>query len=281
MYLRSAAQAKRFFFGMMLCVCIALLAWREYSLLPDGRLHLLFLDVGQGDAALIVTPQGRRILIDGGPDWTALRQLGEHLPFFDRRIDLLVLTHPHQDHLASFPEIIRRYPVGSVLMAGTPYVLGRYQAFMDALATERVPVIGPEVRRIQVESGVTLAVLWPPPDTFGAQVGNVNIASVVTMLEYRTHRALFTGDIEEVTERELVRLNTDLHADILKVPHHGSRGSSSAQFLQAVGMATAVISSGSGNTFGHPRPEALQRLAEAGALIRRTDQEGTIAITWD
>lgn len=272
---------KRLCSGVLLLLFVAALGWRELSLLPDGRLHLYFLDIGQGDSALIVTPHGRRILIDGGPDWTALRHLGDLLPFFDRRIDVMVLTHPHQDHLASFPEILKRYPVGSFLMAGTPYTLGRYQATLDELAVRHVAVLGPDARDIAVESGVTLRVLWPPPGTFGAQVKNVNIASMVTMLEYHGRRALFTGDIEEVTERELVRLKADLRADILKVPHHGSRGSSSAPFLNAVGMTTAVISSGSGNTFGHPRPEALERLAAAGAVIRRTDREGTIAITWD
>jgi competence protein ComEC len=266
------------------CACVALflgtLAWREASLLPDGRLRVKFLDVGQGDAALILTPSGRRILIDGGPDWRALSHLGDALPFFDRRIDVLVLTHPHLDHLASFPEVLKRYPVGTVLMAGTPYALGRYQAMLELMQEKGVPAIGPEAGVIRVESGVTLTVLWPPPGTFGASVKNVNTASVTAMLEYRGTRVLFAGDMEEDVERELLLRGTDVRADVLKVAHHGSRGSSTAAFLRAVGASVAVISSGSGNTFGHPRPEALRRLSDAGMEIRRTDLEGTVEFAW-
>ena len=276
-----ASTGKRLLSGGLIFLFLAVLGWREWSLSADGKLHVQFLDVGQGDSALIVTPSGKRVLIDAGPDWSALSRLGERLPFFDRHIDLVVLTHPHLDHLAAFPEIFRRHRVGSLLMAGTPYALGRYQAMLEDAGDAGIAVLGPDTREVVLESGAVLRVLWPPANTFGATVNNVNHASVVAMLEYGGRRVLFTGDIEEETERELVLRGADLRADILKVAHHGSRGSSGEAFLRAVGAGTAVISSGSGNTYGHPRPEALERLTSAGMRIRRTDLEGTIAVVWD
>src|SRR3989344_5109998 len=107
-------------------VAALVLCLREVSLLPDGRLHAYFLDVGQGDAALIVSPSGKQIVIDGGPDTALLEHLGRLMPFFDRSIDLLVLSHPNLDHIAAFPELLRRYRVGHVLFTGVKYPLGQY-----------------------------------------------------------------------------------------------------------------------------------------------------------
>lgn len=256
------------------------LAMREWSLHPDGRLHLRFLAVGQGDSALVLTPEGKSIVIDGGPDWSTLEELGNYLPFLHRRIDLLVLSHPNLDHLLSFPEILKRYSVGGIVMAGTENSLPRYQEIFALAERNAVPMFMVSAgQMIAIEQNVTMNILWPPKIMPKGFSKNDNNQSVVLMLTYNSHRALFTGDEEHQVEETLVRSHADLKADILKVAHHGSRTSSTDAFLRAVHPSLAVISVGK-NSYGHPRPEVLKLLKDAGAEIHRTDEEGTIEVVW-
>ena len=262
-----------------LCL-VSILGFREWMLRPDGKLHLRFLDVGQGDSALLVTPSGKTIVIDGGPDWSTLEDFGIYLPFFRRRIDLLVLSHPNLDHLLSFPEILKRYDVGAIAMAETPNPLPRYNEIFSLANTHRVPLLTLFAgKTIDLGDGARMNVLWPPSAMPKGFPKNDNDASVVFMLEYKNHRALFTGDEEHQVEETLVRSHADLRADILKVAHHGSRTSSTDAFLRAVRPSIAIISVGE-NTYGHPRPEVLNALERAGAEVRRTDREGTMEIVW-
>ncbi len=267
---------------VLFCVtfAIALLALREWNLQPDQHLHIRFFDVGQGDSALITTPGGKTVLIDGGPDWSTLQELGTSLPFFKRRIDLLQLSHPNLDHLVSFPEILRRYEVGGVLLSGVDHSLPRYNEVFALAKKHAVPIVRVSAgNTVDLGDGVTLRILWPPermPVGFSREANN---ASVVFMLEYLGKRALFTGDAEKPVEETLVRSHLNLKADLLKVSHHGSLTSSTTAFLKAVSPALAVISVGK-NSYGHPRPEVLAALQRVGAEIRRTDEEGTIDIVW-
>ncbi len=253
---------------------------REWTLLPDGKMHLRFLSVGQGDSALLRTPEGKTILIDGGPDWSTLEDLGEYLPFLHRRIDLLVLSHPNLDHLLSFPEILKRYKVGGIVMSGTENALPRYRQIFNLAAEHSVPILVVAAgQSIEVEDNVTMEILWPPKTMPKGFTKNSNDASLVFMLRYRNHRALFTGDIEKPTEETLVRAHADLKADILKIAHHGSKTSSTDAFLQAVSPSLAVLSVGK-NSYGHPRPEILEKLKSMEVETRRTDLEGTIEVLW-
>ncbi len=262
---------------MLLALCA-----REWLLLPDGRAHLSILNIGQGDSILLTTPQGHRILIDGGPDLTTLEELGRHLPFFDRHIDLLVLSHPHIDHIASFPPILERYQVDAVLMNNTQYGSPRYQHFLSLLRTEHIPVMEPDTHgAIVFDDGFILERLWPPHGWFGAAPKNVHDAMVVLRAHYKNHTALLTGDLEAKYEAAILKLGTDVHADILKIGHHGSLTSTSTGFLVAVHPSLAVISAGKDNPFGHPRPQTLTRLAHFHIPIKRTDRDGTIEIVWE
>ena len=270
---------KRWLFFLAALVAIGL-GIREYSLSSDQKVHLYFLSVGQGDSTLIVTPKGKRILIDGGPDWSTLESLGTHLPFLDRHIDLLVLSHPNLDHLLSFPEIMKRYSIGGLALSGTENALPRYQKMFALAGEKNIPLVTLSAgQRITIEDDVFFDVLWPPvimPTGFSK---NENNASAVLMLLYKNHRALFTGDMEKPVEETLVRAHVDLKTDILKVAHHGSRSSSSTGFLLAAKPALAVISVGK-NTYGHPRAEIIERLRSIGADVQRTDQAGTIEVVW-
>ncbi len=256
------------------------LSMREWSLYPDGHLHLHFLAVGQGDSALIVTPEGKSIVIDGGPDWSTLEGLGKYRPFLNRHIDLLVLSHPNLDHLLSFPEILKRYSVGGIALSGAENSLPRYREIFALAAKNAVPIITVSAgQTVNIEKGVNMNILWPPKPMPKGFPKNDNDQSVVLMLTYNGHRALFTGDEEHQVEETLVRSHTDLQANILKVAHHGSRTSSSTGFLLAVHPSLAVISVGE-NTYGHPRPEIVKRLEAMGAEVRRTDEDGTVEVVW-
>ncbi len=254
---------------------------RELRLRPDGRLHAYFLDIGQGDSILLVTPGGKQILIDGGPDLKALEHLGRFLPFFDRSLDLVVLTHPNLDHLAAFPEILRRYRTEAFLFTGVAFKFPRYDAILAELRESDTQVSFADPKRdIDMGDGVILDIVWPPRDVFGKEFSEVNDTAMVIRVLHASGSILLTGDIEEKAEEEILRTGADIQSTVLKVAHHGSRTSSSTGFLLAVRPSLAVISLGAENTYGHPHAVTLDRLRAFGIPIRRTDLEGTVEITF-
>jgi competence protein ComEC len=255
---------------------------QQYRLAHPGEFRAHFLDVGQGDSALLVTPSGRQVLIDGGPDLSALRGVARHMPLLDRSIDLLVLSHAHLDHLAAFPEILRRYRVGAILMTGTDTSLPRYAELLTLVKQQNIPIFFADPQRdIDLGDGVMLDVLWPPPVLTGRKMKDENDASVVLRASYGSGSILFTGDAGEDPEHAMLAAGVDVKAGILKVGHHGSKHSTSTGFLLAVNPTLAVISSGSGNTYGHPHPVILQRLRHFGVPVRITQEEGDISVAWD
>jgi len=255
-----------------------LLGIRELRLLPDGRMHAHVLDVGQGDAILLVSPSGKHILIDGGPDTTVLRRLGKHMSFFDRTIELLVLTHPDADHVVGLPEILRRYRVEQVLLTGVRHDTAKYAWFIDELMRRRIPVLTPDpATDLDLGDGMVLDVIWPDPTIFGTVPDDANDTSIVLRAMTNDTRILLTGDIEEKAEHAILRSGADLTADILKVPHHGSRTSSSTGFLLATGPTLALVSAAKNSQFGHPHEDVLDRYAHFGIPVRNTGWEGVLS----
>ena len=232
-----------------------LLAW-VVGQAPDDKLHLVFCDVGQGDASLIIKGDFQ-MLIDTGPkNGGVVACLGRQMPFWDRQIEVLVNSHPQADHVGALAEVEKRYEIGKKLLTG---------------------VAGDRIRY----GDLAFDVVWPSES--GRVPGtstDPNQLSVVIELNYGKFRALFTGDLGEVEERVLARDGSLRGTDVLKVAHHGSKYSSSAEFLSAVAPKLAVISVGK-NNYGHPTNEALVRLAAAGARIWRTDKQGELEIITD
>jgi competence protein ComEC len=265
-----------------LCIVLTamcLLAGRELLLLPDGKLYVHFLDVGQGDATLVVTPSGKQILIDGGPDTGTLEHLGRYMPFFDRTIDLLVLTHPNADHLTALPEILRRYSVASVLLSGSDYGLGRYEAVIDEILSQKISVVlADPMQQIDMGDGVLLDVLWPSKETLAEL--DVNNASVVLRVLYKEESILLPGDIEFMAEQAILQSGISLRSTVLKAAHHGSKTSSSTGFLLATNPELVIVSAGEENRFGHPNTEVVHRLENMGIPLRSTAKEGTISLTF-
>ncbi len=254
----------------------------------ESRQNLLvtFFDVGQGDAIFIEVPNGNQILIDGGPNDAVLAKLGRAMPFWDRSLDLLILTHPDADHLNGLLEVLRRYDVGMVLETGVLHSTPQYQEWRQLLEERGVRVVMVERgQRISFGRGAEMDILAPFENYSGKLVGKVNNTSIVGRFVHGENSLLLTGDIEKLVERRLVfdSLNSSfiiLNSDVLKIPHHGSKTSSSEEFLRAVSPEVAIIQVGQ-NRYGHPTQEVLERLAAIGAKILRNDLDGDIRMISD
>jgi competence protein ComEC len=262
---------------------VAMLVWTAAFSMPDGRLRVTFLDVGQGDAVLIETPGGRQVLVDGGPSPSALVDgVGRRLPFWDRSLDLVILTHPDEDHVGGLIPIVERYQVARALEPGIPQRSGAYLGWLELLAEKDVPTFQARTGlRISLGDGVWLRVLNPPQPLVRDTGADDNNNGVVLRLEYGQVAFLLTADIEAATETRLVAEGQPLQAQVLKVAHHGSDTSTTPAFLAAVAPWVAVVSVGADNRFGHPGEAVLARLAEANIPVYRTDQHGDIEFVTD
>ncbi|HEU0172767.1 MAG TPA: ComEC/Rec2 family competence protein [Blastocatellia bacterium] len=253
----------------------------------QGRLQIYALDVGQGDSFLIITPEGKSVLIDAG-----LPQAGDEVVAALRKrniqsLDLAVATHPHADHIGGMRLVIENFGVKNFLDSGQIYASKEYERMLRAIKEKGIKFIeAKKGMKFDLDSGVEFEVLnpegngqWITKVRRGGSVENAN--SVVLRLTYGNFSMLFTGDAETETEDLMMKSGVPLRAQVLKVGHHGSRYATSAKFLEAVAPEAAVISVGAGNRYGHPAPQTLDRLQEAGVKIYRTDLNGEIAIVTD
>lgn len=247
-----------------------------FELAPDDKVKIDFLDVGQGSAVLISAPSNKQALIDGGPSSVILAKLGKILPVFDRKIELVILTHPDSDHLSGLIEVLKRYEVGQILETGIVADSAEYQAWNDLIKAKNIPIIFARAgQEVKIADNLTLKILYPLDKINGQDFSEkTNSSSIVAKLIYGQNSFLFTGDTEKNTEWALNYQGVDLQADILQVGHHGSKNSTSPAFLAAVMPRIAVIQVGAKNKYGHPAPEILERLQ--GLDILRTDLLGNI-----
>jgi len=237
----------------------------------SGQFEVTALDVGQGDAILVTTPHGRHWLIDGGPSGIELaRQLGQVLPPRERTIDRIYLTHPQQDHLGGFPDLLARYDVKNELDNGHASAVLAYALYLTRARNRAEVHAGDSF----TEDGVLLEILWPPP---GYDDSQPNDTALIMRITYGTTRVLLTSDSEAAAQLALMQEN-DVRADVLKVPHHGSK-TTSPDFLDAVAPSVALISVGTDNTYGHPTQEILDALV--GTTILRTDLQGRVTVRSD
>ena len=268
-------------------IVIVLLTGRLAAAGADGRLHVHILDIGQGDAILVVTPDGRQLLIDGGPDpAAALQALGRLLPPTDRTLDVVAVTHLDSDHSGGLLGVLARYRAGIVLQGVASPDSALYPQWQAVLAQREQPAAALRAgQRIRLGTAVTLEVLSPPADTPPAGIRpSANNGSLAMRLDYGAISFLFTGDIESDLERRLTTIHGDgLQADVLKVAHHGSKTSTAPEFLRAVNPRAAVISAGRDNRFGHPHPEVTARLEAAvgPSNLFLTARDGTVEFISD
>ena len=239
----------------------------------NNQLQVYFLDVGQGDSVLIKTSNNIKIVIDGGPDNTLVYKLGEYLPFYDRHIDLMVLTHPDSDHLVGLVEVLKRYKVKYVLMSGIDDDLPAYTEFLQKIKQQDIRVLlTSDVRVITLGSSLLLDVLSPDSMT---KFSTNNQASLVLRLTNGNDSILFMGDAPSRIERKLLDNNLIKETAILKIGHHGSNTSSNLDFLKAVNPRLAIISVGE-NRYGHPHRSVLKRLLDLSITTATTWDQGDI-----
>jgi competence protein ComEC len=241
-----------------------------------------FLDVGQGDSILIKTPEHHTILVDAGPDSSVVDRLGEAMGFFDRKIDLFVMTHPDRDHFSGILDVLPRYKIGQILLSGVASDDAYYDDFISQAKAQGIPFdIASSDTDYQIGPNLFLDVLFPLKgmSLIGQKPVDKNDTSVVTRLIEKEDNsvkslALLTGDAETLEENQILASGEDVSANILKLGHHGSKYSTSIGFLDAVDPKIAAVSAGAGNKYGHPAPETLEKVKNLE--VRRTDKEGTI-----
>lgn len=255
------------------CITGLILLMQCIASLPDGKLHIVFCDVGQGDAAYVRFPDGRDLLVDGGPNNKVLGCLGRHMPFWDRTLDMVVLSHPEKDHMQGLLSVLERYSVTYFVHTERAGSSDEYAKLMDIMRERKVTEKMVETGEIVRIGQVRLAVVGPSTDILGAAT-DVNDTSVVFELRYGSFDALFPGD---ATLTSLLSLND---IEVLKVPHHGSKTGMRADVINALKPELAVISVGK-NSYGHPTKEVLDMLALIGSRVLRTDNEGDIHIVAD
>jgi len=253
-----------------------------YQRQPSNTLRVYFLDIGQGDAIFIDSPTHGRILIDGGPNRKVLSELGKILPFADKRIDVVMETHPDKDHIGGLPEVVSRYKVGMFVEPGVESDNTVDDELHKRIKEKNIPSI--LARRgivVNLGDGVRLQILFPLQNQ---DVSNweTNSASIVARLVYGNKSFLLTGDSPIRIENVLLNFDKKLiDSDVLKVGHHGSKTSTSLEYAEAVSPEYTVISAGKDNTYGHPHKEVLDILKQIGAQIVSTAESGTIKFETD
>lgn len=279
----SKTRKKRWALGII--VVLAFTGSVAFSYFEDcGKLKVIFFDIGQGDSALIRTPNGDNILIDGGPSSRVVQKLGEYLPFFDKDIELMILTHPHADHVTGLVEVLKRYDIKKVLTTDLENPTAFFEEWKKYIKEEGAEVELADIEDKFVFGDVQFNVLWPRyehQEYDGVEDFSefLNDGSVVNELVYGAHKFLFTGDITADTEKEISKFLEDFNQDegtqVLKVPHHGSKYSSCEEFVGILNPDVAVVSVGK-NNYGLPSLRIIRRIERFAKQVFRTDEDGDV-----
>jgi competence protein ComEC len=274
--------------------------------LPDGKLKIVFCDVGQGDAAYVRFPDGRDMVVDGGPNNRVIECLGRHMPFWDRHLDIIMMTHPQKDHMQGLIAVLSRYQVQYFIRSDVVNTTEGYVKLMDVVRMRNI-----EQRFMTQGEAINLGdtsllFLWPSDiqiakgvrasqiaasgtDVLGSSTGDLNDYSLVFALRYGDFDVLFTGDADTRVEANYIGMQfvpshieglADEKVEVLKVPHHGSKTGMSEAFVQWVKPQISIISVGK-NGYGHPTKEAIDMLQSVGSTVVRTDERGDVVIISD
>jgi len=240
------------------------------------RSDIYFLNVGQGDSELLVLPGNIKVLIDGGPNKNVIYELEKVLKPTDRYIDLVILTHSEADHLTGLIDVFKRHRVGVFIFNGRLATSAAFEELTRIISQRKIPIVilseGDKIAHLK-DKIIVIA-----PDKNNLKASKLNDTSLVLKLESQGLSVLFTGDIGNKIEKSLLgKYASDLNVDILKVAHHGSKYSSSPEFLKIAAPKLAIIEVGK-NSYGHPTAEVLNRLASIGSQVFRTDLNGTLKL---
>lgn len=273
---------KREWYTIFVLIFITIVVWVfVLGSMPQKTLSISFLDVGQGDAIFIETPHHNQILIDGGPpNKKVLQELRNLMPFYDRSIDVVLATHPDEDHIGGLIDVLNRYQVGAVIDSGLVHGTQAYKQKKSIIQKKSVQrFVAKRGMTLILDKDVYLTILFPDRNVNGF---DSNDASIVAQLVYGDHEFLFTGDTSQKMEKYVVSLDGELlESDVLKVGHHGSKTSTSNELLSVVDSQYGVVSAGKDNRYGHPHEEVLERLEEFEVSVLNTQNLGTITFETD
>ena len=245
-----------------------------------GKLKVTFLDVGQGDAALIESPNGNQVLIDSGPDKNIINALNRVMPFYDKSIDAVIATHPDQDHIGGLPEVFKNYFVPEYFNNGMTSGTGTFKEMTQEIKDKNIKSeVLREGETLDLGDGAYLKILYPNKVPSGT---DTNEYSIVAKLYYGDSSFIFTGDAPtDVLNLLAVNDGSGLKSGVLKVAHHGSKNSLSPAFFSAVSPEYSIISAGLNNRYGHPNKEIIDALNNIGTNILKTFEVGDITFVSD
>lgn len=253
---------------------------------PNEDFYINFFNVGQGDSIFIKTPENHQILIDTGPDNIVVERLLDSMPFFDRKLDMIILTHPDLDHIGGVLDVLKRYSVDYILLTGAPGNSPIYSKFLDEIRklniNDKTQIIIPVAEQRFFLGEIYFDVLNPFESHLAENDVEVNDISISIQIDYKNAKTLLCGDISIKVEKEMVKkYGSKLKSLVFKANHHGSKGSNDLSFLQVVAPKTVVISSGKDNKFNHPHVEALMNFYRANVeKIYRTDENQNVLINY-
>jgi len=285
--LTDKLRARKEWLAIVSLAVITVVIWWQALSASERVFSACFLDVGQGDCIFLRTPSGRTILVDGGgrlnAPYSDLMGMKVVTPILRReavnRIDVMVLTHPHDDHVQGLVPVLRDFYVGMVLDPGIPHGSQSYRRFLSLVKARRVPYRrAMRGQTIDFGDGVRAEVLHPSLACLSGTSSDANNSSIVLRLTYGNSSLLLAGDADAEAEGDILASGVRVRSDILKVAHHGSNSATSDEWLDAVGARLAVISVGRSNPFGHPSRRVLDRLSARGISIRRTDRDGAVIV---
>jgi competence protein ComEC len=250
-----------------------------FARLPEQNLKVTFLDVGQGDAILIHTPLQQKILIDAGPDANILPAISPELGFFEKKIQLMIVTHPDADHIAGFTEILRRFEVENILFTGVQHPTQWYRDILQQIDQQGIPTILAHTDTDFRFGDVVVDVFYPHDYFVAVKPADANALSVSTRITFGTTAVVLTGDLDLHAEEKVLATEQNLSAQIFKLSHHGSRTANSEEFIAAVDPEIVIVSAGVDNKFDHPHAEVIERVADKKIL--ETAKEGNIRFVSD
>lgn len=277
-------------------VGLVILAIWQYLLFFDGRLHLTICNVGQGDAIYLRTPKGADILIDGGPNDQVLSCLSRHMPFWDRQIEMVILTHPQADHLTGLISVFKNYQVKYFLAESLANPTASFQELRHAVSKEQSKILTPQAGDKITIGGIKIKILWPKEKIGGSrfwqnptesdrskEIGrqvDLNTFSIISEIIYADFSVILTGDADSKVLSEVIG-GSEGSIEVLQVPHHGSRFGLNEEILEKIQPELGIISVGKNNRYGHPAKETLDLLREKTIRVLRTDEDGDIEIISD
>ncbi len=273
---------KKIIFWLFFLLIIFIVFLNYYLKIRNNKnLNIFFLDSGQADTILIKTPEEQNIIIDLGSK-DGLKGVGQQIFWWDRKIDILIITHPHDDHILAIPQLIDKYKINKIIFTGIIYDSPIYEEIIKKAQDKKIKLLIPQInQKILLGESCELDFLYPLENLKNKKIENINNSSIVNRLRYKNNYFLFMGDSEIDVEKKLLEKSYELKSDVLKVGHHGSISSSHQEFIKKINPKISIIMVGKNNKFNHPSLRTLNKLQKIGSLIFRTDLNGDINITSD